>query len=78
MSKRGSKSRPIGSLWAWLDAAERFGTKAEHRAFVPSHAERSAARDFVMCIEGSEDFFCAEADPHGAVDYEPAEFLGEV
>lgn len=57
--------RPVGYLWAWLDAADACVSKEEHVAFVPDFATRRAARDVFSAIPGTEDWLQAEAQGEG-------------
>ena len=44
LSKSCRYHRPVGRLWAWLNAGASCGSKEEHVAYVPSWEERKAAR----------------------------------
>lgn len=57
--------RPVGYLWAWLDAADACVSKEEHVAFVPDFATRRSARDVFSAIPGTEDWLQAEAQGEG-------------
>ena len=54
--------RPIGELWAWLEFGSRPGvSRDQHRVHAPAFDVRQAARLECLALEGSDEFFAAEA-----------------
>ena len=60
VASKAAQGRPIGYLWALLNASNQCGSREEHRAFVPSFDLRWAARTEFALMPGSEDWFGAE------------------
>ena len=56
----GQGRRPVGRLWAWLNAAEDFSSKLAHRRYVPPYPERVLARDEFEMLPGNEDWLVSE------------------
>ena len=57
--------RPIGHLWAWLNAGPQALTKEEHRSWPISFQDRTLAREEFRDIAGTEEFFAAERSGEG-------------
>ena len=74
LSRSCRRGRPIGLLAAWLLHGLRpeCESKQMHRAYNPSYDERVAARQHFKSLEGSAEWFRAEASP-GSGPEEPVE-----
>ena len=66
---RSCKSaRPLGELWAFLNAAADCVTKAHHSAYVPDYATRLAARRQVAMQPAAQQWLDAEARIPGCTE----------
>ena len=71
LSKSCRTRRPVGLLWAWLEAAENFDSKEAHKAFIPDYERRLQAREAFSLIDESKDWLDAEDGGTGGA--EPAD-----
>jgi len=55
-----SRTAPLARLWAWLEAADRYPTKAAHKGHVPSAAEEAVARGVVEAMPEARPWLDAE------------------
>ena len=66
MTRNGRVHRPIGRLWAWLDAGHLFDTAEQHKKHAPDFAARVAARAEVEALPEVQDFLQHESGGPGA------------
>ena len=71
-SMRAGAGRPIGHLWAWLEAAHVCVDKEEHKRFKPSYEERRTARVAFQALHGVQAWVDAE---YGGEGIEPEELV---
>ena len=72
LSKSCRTRRPVGHLWAWLQRAADFPSKADHKGCTPTFEERCAARLAFTGLEGAEEWLQAEASPNAGEGDEPS------
>lgn len=65
LGKSGKNHRPVGRLWAWLDGAADFGSAEDHKRWVPTLAQRCAARAQFQIMDGVGDFLSEECGGAG-------------
>ena len=72
LSRSCRRARPLGLIVAWLQRGLQASclTKAQHRAYSPSHDERVAARAWFKTLPGADPWLTAEY-PQGSGPEEP-------
>ena len=65
LSKNCSGERPLGRLWAWLDAGAAMGSKLEHQQHVPDLEARRRARRHFEALPGARMFLAEESGGPG-------------
>ena len=62
---RAGAGRPIGHLWAWLEAAHVCVDKDQHKRCKPSYEERRTARVAFQALPGVQAWVDAEYGGEG-------------
>ena len=68
LSRSCRNLRPVGLIFAWLEAGPSFQSKAAHKSYKPDYSTRVLARQRFAELPGSDSFLAAEADLGPAVD----------